>query len=290
MAMASNTEHVHVFLHCWHIWPSSTMFFNMLVVQSLFQVIMFNGGICIQTGTLSQFSSSFWALQIAPITYETLFILQWNDSDSGDLDSPPNSPSPGHSIVLDPAPISHFSESSITAALYSIIVTLIKVPSPDPFPEWNLPPLLQPWDNGPCYSREQGPTVSRLLAYSPGLIILTLWGTVLLGKALALGGPVANSNFLTGAKTGICTRTNGKTMAESDVSIQFQKVNIIWTRELVWPKCVHAPKSLCRVSSCQALSHSNKYEIYGDFNLLKVTDHSGGGPLRHQLWIALPLC
>lgn len=82
-----------------------------------------------------------------------------------------------------------FNVSSITAALYSIMVTLIKVPSPDPFPEWNLPPLPQSWDNGPCYCREQGPTVSRLLAYSPGLIALTLWGTVLLGKALALGGP-----------------------------------------------------------------------------------------------------
>lgn len=43
--------------------------------------------------------------------------------------------------MLDPAPILPFSESSITAALYTIMATLIKVPSPDPFPECNLPPL-----------------------------------------------------------------------------------------------------------------------------------------------------
>lgn len=116
--------------------------------------------------------------------------MEWQCSPGdSDLPSPPNHPSPGHSIVLHPAPIHPFSESSITAALYSIIVTLIKVPSPEPFPEWNLRPLPQPWDNGPCYSREQGPTVSRLLVYSPGLITLTLWGAVLREKALALGSP-----------------------------------------------------------------------------------------------------
>lgn len=115
--------------------------------------------------------------------------VEWKCS-PGDLDlpSPPYSPSPGHSIVLDPAPVIRFSESTIMA-------TLIKVPSPDPFPEWNLLPLPQSWDNGPCYSGEQGPTVSRLLAYSPGLIILNLWGTVLLGKALALGGPGGELKF-----------------------------------------------------------------------------------------------
>lgn len=109
----------------------------------------------------------------------------------GDLHSPshPNSPSPGHFIVPDPAPILPFSKSSFTAALYLIMATLIKVSSPDSFPEWNLPPLPQSWDNGPCYSKEQGPTISRLLAYSPVLITLTLWGAVLLRKALDLGGP-----------------------------------------------------------------------------------------------------
>lgn len=113
---------------------------------------------------------------------------EWQCS-PGDLDVPslPNHLSPGHSIVLHSASIHPFGESSITAALYSIIVTLIKAPSPDPFPEWNVHPLPQPWDNGPCYRGEQGPTVSRLLVYSPGLITLALLGTLLLEKALALG-------------------------------------------------------------------------------------------------------
>lgn len=89
--------------------------------------------------------------------------------------------------MLHPAPNHPLSISSIMVELYSIIVTLIKVPNPDPFPEGSLQTLPQPRDNGLCYSREQGPTVNRLLAYSPGLIIPTLWWEGLLEKAWSLG-------------------------------------------------------------------------------------------------------
>lgn len=164
--------------------------FNILKVQLVFQVIMFHSSICIQTRTLERFfffllRPSICSNHVRVIVYSTVV---WQCS-PGDLDSPshPNNPSPGQFIEPDPAPIIHFRVSTIMAALYSIMPTLIKDPSPYPFPEWNLLPLPQSWDNGPCYNREQGPTVSMLLAYSPGLIILTLWGTVLLGKALGLG-------------------------------------------------------------------------------------------------------
>lgn len=183
----------------------------------------------------------------------------------GNIDSlyPPNSPSPGHSIVPDVAPIPPFSESSITAALYSIMVTLIKVPSPDPFPEWNLPPLPQSWDNEPCYNREQGPTVSRLLAYSPGLIILTLWGTMLLGKALALGSLWGTQIPLHMYKDNSYPRTNQKTAAQGGYHMH---------NEL--DLCSYTQPSQC-ITNHLDLSHANKY--YGNkiFNFL-VAAYLGG--------------
>lgn len=187
MGMAGNIEHTHVSLHRWLVWPTPAVFFRRSC-----RTCAVPKPLCGMTGFASKQKHSFFfsrppngSSHIPDVIYSA---GEWQCS-PGDLDvpPPPNHLSPGHSIVLHSASIHPFGESSITAALYSIIVTLIKAPSPDPFPEWNVHPLPQPWDNGPCYRGEQGPTVSRLLVYSPGLITLALLGTLLLEKALALG-------------------------------------------------------------------------------------------------------
>lgn len=163
-----------------------------------------------------------------------------------------------------------------------------KVPVPDPFPEWNIPPLPQSLDNGQCYSREQGSTVSRLLAYSPGLITLTLRETVLLGKAVALGKPILNSDFIAGPETGICPRADVKTM-QSHISIQIQKVNIDCTGDLIQRARIHECASVPKgryVGQYQDLCHSHNCESCRGFNSFKVTDHTEGEPLRRRVWIA----
>lgn len=128
MGMASNTEHIHGFFfqHRWQIWPLSAMFLAMPVVQTHLQIRMFTAGICIQAGALSLFLCVNFILLLSHARHCFLCSGMTGDSDS--------SPSPRQSIVLDPAPSIRFSKSTIMAALYTIMVTLIKVPSPDPFP------------------------------------------------------------------------------------------------------------------------------------------------------------
>lgn len=206
------------------------MFLTMPVVQKLLQIRMFTGSICIQVGTLSLSLFVVLFVNFKMLLSHARHCFSCNGM-TGYLDS---SPSPRQSIVPDPAPIIRYSKSTIMAALYTIMVTLIKVPSPDPFPGWNILPLLQSWDNGPCYMREQGPTVSRLRAYSPGLIIQTLWGTVLLGKAPSSGGPCGELKFPCCCRDRHPhTRSDGKTMTN------VQKVNIICRTALVSLKCIH---------------------------------------------------
>lgn len=70
-------------------------------------------------------------------------------------------------------------------------------------------------------------------------------------------------------------QNNGRT---SD-SIQIPKVNIICTRVLAWVCSITQIPQY--VSNCQYPNHSKEDELYGGFNLIKVTDHSGGGSTRH---------
>lgn len=194
MGMASNIEHTHVFLHRWLVWPTPALFVGHSCRTDAFfcpshhalrhDLHLNRNSVYFPLFSRSPNGSS----HIPDVTHSA---GEWQCS-PGDSGSPsPSTSSPGRSIVLHSASIHPFGESSITAALYSIIVTLIKAPSPDPFPEeWETLTLCpEPWDNGPCYRGEQGPTVSRLLLYSPGLITLALLGTSLLEKGLALGSP-----------------------------------------------------------------------------------------------------
>lgn len=230
MGMASNIEHTHVFLHRWLVWPTPPLFVGHSCRTDAF---FFPSHHAVQHDLHLNRNSVYFPLfsrspngssHIPDVTHSA---GEWQCSpgDSGSLS--PSTSSPGRCIVLHSASIHPFGESSITAALYSIIVTLIKAPSPDPFPEeWETLTLCpEPWDNGPCYRGEQGPTVSRLLLYSPGLITLAIFGCITPGKSPGSGEPTVNSGFTANAGTGICQKTWGKAVTNRTGSIQIQKTN-----------------------------------------------------------------
>lgn len=194
------------------------MFSNMPVVQSLFQDITLNNSICWTTvfAYKQEYYLIFLLLEACKLlrshTRCYLYCSGMTEWSPGDLNSPspPNCLWPGHIIVLDPAPIYPFSESSITAALYSIMVTLIKVPSPDPFPEWSLPcptPVLRQWAMLQQGTRPHCKQAAGLFTWPnyPNPM-----GGCAPGKGRGFGEPTVNSSFPAGAETGIFPRTNGK--------------------------------------------------------------------------------
>lgn len=144
-------------------------------------------------------------LRLAPVTLQMSLTLQGRDA-------APQVVQPLCSLHLfrtRTTTLHAFGKSSATAALCSIIVTLMKAPPPDPFPKrmGNVHPLPRTVRQWPVLQRGTRPHCQQAAALFtwpnyPGPI-----GDMAPGKGSGSGDPTVNSGFIANTGTGICQKT-----------------------------------------------------------------------------------